>query len=80
MEQNFDDFVLDHFRSSCDRMEPDEISDCKGLVSPDLWHEIIPSERRYIFGRPLSRFVKYGLLPMEFVGFNSMRHNLYRKK
>ena len=80
MDDYFDQLALDQFSSRSELMEPGEISDCKGLVEPDLWDEILPSERRYVFGRPLSKYVEAGLLPLEFVGFNSKRHNLYRKK
>ena len=79
MKEYFDQLVFDQFNSQCALLCPGEISDCKGLVESDFWFDIVPSERRYVFGRPLSRYVEQGLLPLEFVGFNKQRHNLYRR-
>lgn len=79
MDDYFDQLVFDHFSSRSALMQPGEITDCKGLVKPGLWHEIVQSERRCVFVDPLSRFVAQGLLPLELVGYNSRRDNLYRK-
>jgi hypothetical protein len=80
MDDYFDQLVFDHFSSRSALMQTGEISDCKGLVKPCLWYEIIPSERRCVFVDPLSMFVEQELLPLELVGFNKQGHSLYRKK
>jgi len=62
------------------RMDMGEISDCEGLFDSELWNDVPPSERGYVYCHPIYILVDQGLVPLECVGFNSMRHNLYRKK
>ena len=61
------------------RMKVGDATECEGLFDPEAWNIVPPSQRRYVFGRPVSRLVKEGKVPLEFAGFNSSRHNLYRK-
>lgn len=61
------------------RMELREISDSEGLFDWELWNDIPASDRRYVYIIPISMLVAQGKVPLEFVGFNSKRHNLYRK-
>ena len=79
MENSLKQFIFDHFSSRCSSMQSDEISDCKGLVGPNLWHQIVLSERRYDFERLLPWLVEKRLIPLEYVGFNYIGDKLYRK-
>jgi hypothetical protein len=72
-------FIYDIAMEQCENMKYDEIRDCKGLIGPEVWNIVPPSERRHVFGRPLAMLVAQGKLPLEFAGFNRKRHNLYRK-
>lgn len=72
-------FILEHITPRISRMELDEVTDCEGLFDPELWNAVPPSDRRHVFGRPISMLVAQGKVPLEFAGFNRSRHNLYRK-
>ena len=73
-------FIFEHVLPRIALMEPGEITDCEGLFDPALWKAVPPSDRRHVFGRPISMLVAQGKIPLEFAGFNRARHNLYRKK
>ena len=62
------------------RMELGEISDCEGLFDLELWDSFPASEREYRCYHPISELVAQDMVPLEYVGFDSKRHNLYRKK
>ena len=79
MQQDHIQFIYDHVLPRISSMELEQITDCKDLFDPDLWNAVPPFERRYVFGRPIAMLVAQGKLPLEFAGFNSKRHNLYRK-
>ena len=78
--QNEMQMVLDHIMERALLMKEGEVTDCKGLIDRWVWDETPTPERRYVFGKPVSWLVDQGLVPLEFIGFNSKRHNLYRKK
>jgi hypothetical protein len=80
MQQDHMQFILEHVLPRTLLMKPGEETTCKDRFDPELWKAVPPFERRYIFGRPIAMLVAQGLLPLEFAGFNSKRHNLYRKK
>ena len=73
-------FIYEQATPQISAMEFGQITDCKGLFIPELWNAVPPSDRRHVFGRPISMLVAQGKLPLEFAGFNRKRHNLYRKK
>jgi len=71
--------ILKHLRLACDNLTRDHIVDLKALFdSEEIW-ESLPVEDRPQWGRVVSQWVKAGLLPLQRAGFNSSRHNLYRK-
>ena len=72
-------FILEDTNPRVSAMEQGQITDCKDLFDPALWDAVPPSEHRYVFGRPISMLVAQGKIPLEFAGFSSSRHNLYRK-
>jgi hypothetical protein len=72
-------FILDHITPHVALMTLGDVTDCERLIDPDLWDPVPAWERRYIFGRPVSRLVAQGKVALEFAGFDSKRHNLYRK-
>jgi hypothetical protein len=80
MQQEHIQFILEHITPRITAMELGQITDCKDLLDKELWDAVPPSERRHVFGRPLAMLVAQGKMPLEFAGFNSRRHNLYRKK
>lgn len=80
MDKDHIQFVFVHVMARLALMESGQITDCEGLFDPELWDSVPPSERRYVFGKPIAMLVAQGKLPLEFAGFNSKRHNLYRKK
>ena len=74
------EFVRDVAMERIDLAKSGEVRDCEGWIGPEVWILVPPSERRHVFGRPLAMLVVQGKLPLVFVGFDSKRHNLYRKK
>ena len=80
MDKDHIQFVLEHYMARLTLMESGRVTDCEDLFDPELWKAVPPSERRYVFGRPIAMLVAQSRLPLEFVGFYSKRHNLYRKK
>ena len=79
MTNKDDEILLEHISEPISEMEPGDETDCKGLIAPVVWNDTPPRERRHAFGRPVSRFVAQGKVPLKFAGFNRARHNLYRK-
>ena len=79
MNQDHIQFIFEHINPRISLMKQGEIIDSEGLIDPGLWNPVPPFDRRYVFGRPVSRLVKEGKVPLEFAGFNGKRHNLYRK-
>ena len=60
-------------------MKSGEQIDCEGLFEPWVWSTIPAADRRHFIGPYVSRLVHQRKVPLEFVGFNHRRHNLYRK-
>lgn len=79
MNQDHIQFIYDHVSPRISAMESGQITDCKDLFDKELWDAVPPSDHRHVFGRPISMLVAQGKVPLEFAGFNSKRHNLYRK-
>jgi hypothetical protein len=74
------EFIHEITMERIDLAKPGEIRDCEGWIGPEAWSLVPPTDRRHVYGRPLAMLVAQGRLPLEFVGFDSKRHNLYRKK
>jgi hypothetical protein len=72
-------FIYEEVIPRISLMEIGEITDCKDLFDPVLWDAVPPPEHRYVFGHPISMLVAQGKVPLAFAGYNSARHNLYRK-
>ena len=79
MNQDHIQFIFEHTNPRISLMKQGEITDCEGLIDPVAWEIVPASQRRHVFGRPVSRLVREGKVPLEFAGFSSTRHNLYRK-
>ena len=80
MKDDHMQFINDTVMEQAEKAKSGEVRDCEGWIGPDVWGLAPPSERRHVFGRPLAMLVAQGRLPLEFIGFDSKRHNLYRKK
>ena len=80
MQQEHMQFILEHITPLISLMKTGEETTCENLFDPELWYSVPPQERRYVFGRPISMLVAQDKVELEFSGFNSNRHNLYRKK
>jgi len=63
-----------------DRMESGEVTDFSGLFDPFILAITPPSSHLNVLSRIVSMLVARGEVPLELVGFNSERHELYRKK
>jgi hypothetical protein len=72
--------VLVQISPQIDRMEPGEVTDCVGLFDPWILAITPPSSHLNVLSRIVSMLVSQGKVPLEFVGFNSERDDLYRKK
>ena len=72
--------IKEHILIRIKDMQEGEVTDCEGLIDPWVWDTTPTPERRYVFGKPVSWLVEQEEVPMEFIGYNTKRHNLYRKK
>jgi hypothetical protein len=79
MDKNHIQFILDLTLDRAKAMELGQITDCQGLFDPKLWNTVPPSERRYVFGKPIAILALNGQLSLEYAGFDKSRHNLYRR-
>ena len=79
MTEDYEEMLRDHISEPISEMEPGEETDCEGLIAPEVWTPVPPPERRHAFGRPVSRLVAQGKVPLVFSHFDSKRHNIYRK-
>ena len=62
------------------RMDLGEISACDGLFDSELLNSIPATELQHIYHHSISVLVAQGSVPLEYVGFDSKRQDLYRKK
>ena len=69
--------LLSHIGTHINQLKPGDLSDSKGLFDPDLWEMSTPFHTR--FGSLIARLSEQRLIPLEFIGFTSARHNLYRR-
>ena len=72
-------FILMHVSPHIAQMRSGEVTDCKGMFDPELWHAAPSDEHRHVFGRPIAMLVAQGKIPLRFIGFDRSRHNLYEK-
>ena len=72
-----DDLLLQHISEAISKMKPGDTTDCEGRIAPDVWNPTPPRERRNAFGRPVSRLVAEGKVPLVFSHLDSKRHNVY---
>ena len=72
--------LREHIMERISNMKHGEKIDCEGLIAPEVWNPVPPPERRHAFGKPVAGLVAKGEVPLELVGWDSKRHNLYRKK
>ena len=70
--------ILVHTLPHAAKMNTGDITDTEHLFDPEYWLASSPSEHK-VLGGYVSRLVARGLLPLEPAGFDSSRHNLYRK-
>ena len=77
MSKNDDALLLEHISEPISKMTPGDETDCEGLIAPEVWKSVPAIERRYAFGRPISRLVAQGKVPLVLSHFDSKRHNVY---
>lgn len=70
--------VLEKVRAAAESMRPGDITDARGLYGPAAWN-LLDSGTKRATGRCISLIVSRGLLPLVADGFDSARHNLYRR-
>ena len=70
--------ILKHTKPNIKKLDAGDITDAEHLFDPDYWAISTKSEHR-VLGLHVSRLVRRGLLPLVSAGFDSSRHNLYRK-
>ena len=70
--------LLTHLRYRAAELQQGTVTEARDLYDSELWDGLPPDECRPL-GRVISSWVRRGLLPLEPAGFNSSRHNLYRR-
>lgn len=70
--------ILNDVRPVAEALPIGTIIEALDLYDEDLRQLLSGSERRAI-GMCISKLVAQGLLPLEHAGFNSSRHNIYRR-
>jgi hypothetical protein len=71
--------IFEHISARISRMKSSEKATCRALFDSWVWDAIPSSDRQHSIGPFVSMIVAQGKVPLEFAGFNSARHNLYRK-
>ena len=70
--------LLEHLRLRLEELERGTVVDACCLYGSELWDELLPHECRPL-GRRISSLVKRNRLALQPAGFDSARHNLYRR-
>lgn len=69
--------VLAHIKPHIAEMTVGDVTDPKGLFDPEFWKSSPLLHKQ--LGRAVSLLAHQGHVPLEPAGFNSSRHNRYRK-
>jgi len=71
--------VFSHILSRIYSMNPGELTDYKGLFNPRVLDTPPLSTHLHVLRRMVTTIVAERVLPLEFAGFNSELHELYRR-